>query len=287
MNINNNPGLTNFGNTCFMNAAIQLLMSASTMNLYMMNVDDLDTSLNRKYIQTFRDYYNPITKVLGPKILYLMYMQLNTRYHGSTQEDSHEFITYTLDDILNNVRTLNNEKHIKSLEKFMTVTINQHVHYKKGQDVDSNKIIKENMLSFPMNDTVTTLNDCYNLFKTEDNEDFTLSFEISSFPKYLFIGLKRFIFDGRRFNKLNLEIDIPIETNIFNIEHKYKLKSFIIHTGNYMGGHYYAYSLKKIDNEYKWFCLNDSNVTEVSIDTINNELKRAYILLYSHKNNNN
>ena len=284
MDINNKAGLSNFGNTCFMNAAIQLLMSASTMNIYMMNTKDLDISSNRKYIQTFRDYYNPITNTLGPKILYTMYMQLNTRYRGGSQEDSHEFLTYTLDDMLNNVRELNNDKYVKGLERFMTVTINQHVHYKKGQDVDSNKIIKENMLSFPMNDTVTSLNDCYNLFKTDDNDDFTLSFEIEAFPKYLFIGLKRFVFDGRRFSKINTEIDIPTETNIFHPDHKYKLKSFIVHIGHYLGGHYYAYSLKKVDNKYKWFCLNDLHVSEVSIEKVNSELKRAYILLYSHKN---
>lgn len=284
MNINNKVGLANFGNTCFMNASIQLIMSASTMNIYMMDTKELDVSSNRKYIQTFRDYYNPATNTLGPKILYIMYMQLNTRYRGSTQEDAHEFITYTLDDILDNVKTLNNDKYVKAMERFMSVSIIQHVHYKKGQDVDSSKTIKENMLSFPMNDSTSSLNDCYKLFMTEDNEDFTLSLNIETFPKYLFIGLKRFIFDGRRFAKINKEIDIPMETTDFHPDHKYKLKSFIIHIGGYMGGHYYAYSLKKVNNEYKWFCLNDMSVSEVPIERINDELKRAYILLYSHKN---
>lgn len=287
MNINNKVGLTNFGNTCFMNASIQLLLSASTMNLYMINTTELDISSNKKYIQTFKDYYNPMTKTLGPKILYTMYKQLNTRYCGNTQEDAHEFITYTLDNILDNVKTLKNDKYTIAMERYMSVTLLQHVQYKKNQDVNSNKIIKENMLSFPMNYNVKTLNDCYNLFKIEENDDFTLSLNIKTFPKYLFIGLKRFVFNGRHFTKNNIEIDIPLITTDFHPNINYKLKAFIMHVGNYTNGHYYAYSLKKIKSEYKWFCLNDTSVNEVPIEKINNELKKAYILLYSHKSRNN
>lgn len=285
MDINNNVGLTNFGNTCFMNASIQMIMSASTLNMYMMDNKDLDVSSNMKYIQTFKDYYAPTTNTLGPKILYVKYMQLNTRYRGFTQEDAHEFLTYTLDDLLDNVKQLENKVHIKNIERFMTISLLQHVHYKKGQDKDSDKHITENMLSFPMDDNVKTLQDCYNLFKTEDNDDFTLTLNIETFPKYLFIGLKRFIFDGTHFKKNITNIDIPMTTLDFHPDHKYKLKSFIIHSGGYMGGHYYTYSLRKVNNDYKWFLYNDSRVSEVSLERVTSELKSAYILLYSHKNN--
>ena len=270
MNINNRVGLQNFGNTCFMNASIQMIMSASTMVMHIMDNGD-----NRKYVQTFKDYFHPDTRTLGPKILYVQYMKLNTNYKGFSQEDAHEFLIYTLDNML--------ENSPKSLEKYICSTIKQHAHYKLDQDVDSDKIIKETILTFPMDGTVSTLNDCYNLFKVTDNDEFTLTLNIETFPKYLFIGLKRFIYDKGRLEKINKDIDVPLETNMFHNDHNYKLKSFIMHTGNYFGGHYYAYSLRKVNNEYKWFCFNDLHVSEVSIEQIQREVKKAYVLLYSHK----
>lgn len=275
MNINNRVGLQNFGNTCFMNASIQMLMSASTMAMHMM--DNNDISSNRKYVQTYKDYFEPNTRTLGPKIMYVQYMRLNTNYRGFSQEDAHEFLTYTLNDMMENT------PNKKALERYMSVGIKQHVHYKKGQDEDSSKDIKETILTFPMDSNITTLNDCYNLFKVTDNDDFTLTLEIDNLPKYLFIGLKRFIYDNGKLSKINKEVEIPFETNMFHNNHTYKLKSFIMHTGGYFGGHYYTYSLRKVDNEYKWFCFNDLNVSEVPIERINDEVKRAYILLYSHR----
>ena len=282
MNINNLVGLKNYGNTCFMNSGIQMLMNAVVLACFLMEHKEFMETDANKYIQTFKDYYHEETKNLGPKILYVKYMRLNTRYLGFTQEDAHEFLTYTLDDIMENIKSLKNEEWTSQLEKLMTVSLTQFVHYKKGQDKDSEKIVKENMLSFPMNDDVTTLEDCYKLFQVEDNEDFTLSLKFKTHPKYLFIGLKRFIVRGRGIHKFNSKIKVPLQTNMFD-NHNYSLKSFIMHVGNHMGGHYYAYGYRKINDEYKWYCFNDNHVSEVSIDRVNSELENAYILLYTQK----
>lgn len=282
MNINNRVGLQNFGNTCFMNAAIQILMNTSQLGHYMINNSNLNTSNLRKYVQTFKDYMDQGTKILGPKIIYVKYMQLNTRYMGHTQEDSHEFLTYTLDDILENVKLLENDEYNMKIENLITINMCQYAHYKLGQDKDSNTKIKENMISFPIDSECKTLKDCYNLFMVEDNPDFSLSFKITSFPKYMFISLKRFQVHNMRLQKINIDIECPQETNLFHIDHKYKLIGFIIHTGGYMCGHYYAYCMKHVDNEMKWFCFNDTNVTLVDLVHVTKEVHHAYILLYEH-----
>lgn len=282
MNINNNAGLQNFGNTCFMNASLQLLMTASTLIHYMISNGSFKKTPNIKYIQTFIDYMSPKTTILGPRILHINYMNMNTRYRGGTQEDSHEFLTYTLDDMIENVKSLNNNVLTALMEKYMTVEIQQNVHYKKGQDEDSMKQIKENMLSFPIDETCKTLYDCFKLFKEEDNDEFTLRFNIVKVPKYLFISIKRFINNGHSISKNDNEILIPSETNMFHPKHNYKLKGFIMHVGGYGGGHYYSYGSRKIDGCNKWFLYNDTHVSEVNIEKVSSEMSKAYILLYSH-----
>lgn len=209
-------------------------------------------------------------------------MKMNTRYTGGTQEDSHEFLTYTLDDLVENMKTLNNIVYERMLEKYITVEIEQHVIYKKGQDENSTKNIKENMLSFPINEKCKTLYDCFKLYKEEDNDEFKLNFNIVKVPKYLFISIKRFINDGHHIRKNNDKILIPSETNMFHHKHSYKLKGFIIHSGGYGGGHYYSYGSRKIDGHTKWFEYNDTRVSETSIEQVNSEMSNAYILLYSH-----
>eukprot|EP01126_Amoeba_proteus_P037810 TRINITY_DN3918_c0_g1_i1.p1 TRINITY_DN3918_c0_g1~~TRINITY_DN3918_c0_g1_i1.p1 ORF type:complete len:466 (+),score=98.05 TRINITY_DN3918_c0_g1_i1:90-1487(+) len=63
---------------------------------------------------------------------------------------------------------------------------------------------------------------------------------------------------------------MKIDEAIKNGPYVYELYSILIHRGTAMGGHYYAYV--KSFREGKWFCFNDSFVSEVSIET----LKEAY-----------
>eukprot|EP00048_Salpingoeca_helianthica_P014812 m.223684 g.223684 ORF g.223684 m.223684 type:complete len:1224 (+) comp16297_c0_seq1:475-4146(+) len=47
---------------------------------------------------------------------------------------------------------------------------------------------------------------------------------------------------------------------------QYELFSIMIHSGSALGGHYYAY-IKSFENN-KWYCFNDSSVSEITEDTL-------------------
>lgn len=291
-NFSNNAGLVNFGNTCFMNSSIQLIMCAKTLGSFLIsfekNSEDSDIA---KYIQTWKDYKNNETRILGPKILYYRYMILNSNYIGFTQEDSHEFLTFTLDDIseqikklLDNLELDEKENLLKKFNKLYKIKFQQTVFYKNKNEISKTQIY-ENILTLPIpiEYNLNRLEDCVNLYRNQEEDEFKIEYELIEIPKYLFISLKRFKITDVFIQKIDKEMEIPFETNCFNENYLYKLKGFIIHLGGVFGGHYYAYGTRKIDNEIKWFCYNDTNVSEVNLDTAIQESKKAYIFLYSKK----
>jgi ubiquitin C-terminal hydrolase len=283
-------GLINFGNTCFMNASIQLLMSAPVLGAFILFCDThLNSSELNSYVQTWKDYNNLDNKILGPRMLYYRYMMLNKNYVGFSQEDSHEFLTFTLDDILNQIKKnindsnlIENNKNdvIEEINKIFRIKFNQIVHYTDPNHPEfnkpSNSEVYENILNLSINENTKTLEDCLKLYYYQEENDFKIEYSIINKPKYLFVCLKRFKFDGSSLSKNVTSIDIPFETNIFQLNKTYKLCGFIIHVGGLFGGHYYAYGLRN----GKWYCFNDANVSETKIDDVINESKNAYILLY-------
>jgi ubiquitin C-terminal hydrolase len=293
-NFSNNAGLINFGNTCFMNASIQLLMCARIIGSFLLFSENYFSDSDIiKYIQTWKDYMNPDTKILGPKILYHRYMVLNKNYVGFTQEDSHEFLTFTLDDIIEQIKnSLNNsnlnqsqkDEILNEFTKIFKIKFNQTVYYKNKNETSKTEIF-ENILTLPIASTSSDLKleDCVKLYCNQEEDEFKLSYEFIDMPKYLFVGLKRFKVTQVFIQKITTEVEIPFETSCFDNKTTYVLKGFIIHAGGVTGGHYYSYGSRKIDCKIKWFCYNDTNVSEVNIDQVIAESKKAYMFLYSRR----
>jgi len=301
MNFENNVGLINFGNTCFMNASIQLLICGKALGSFLLLYDtqlqpyfqniDIQNYDIYKYIQTWKDYISITTNNLGPRIMYNRYKILNTEYLGHSQEDSHEFLIYTLNDILEQIKKsindsiLNEEQQTNIMNEIMkiySINLSQKVYY-KNTNITSETFKYENILSLPITDNINSLTEAFNsyLFQDDNESEHSITFKIIEHPKYIFVSLNRFNIDynNNSFQKNNKRIDMDFETDIFG--KKYRLKGFIKHDGGIYGGHYYTYARRKIEDEIKWFCYNDLNISQVNFDTIVNESKLAYVYLYS------
>jgi ubiquitin C-terminal hydrolase len=286
MDLNKITGLINMGNTCFLNSAMQLIMNCPLLVTMILNNNFEDENMN-KYKKTFEDYFNENTKRLGPKILYKRYQLLNKNYTGLTQEDSHEYLTFIIDDITEL------SKHKSEIKELFEIILDDNIKCTECGYTTSVKI-NDNILSLTPQDC-NNLQQCIEkILKKELINDWKCdrcnkkvnSIKNSSFnklPKYFFIYINRFIYHNSNIAKDNVLIDIPIELQSENIEpaqvfNYYYLTGIIFHYGNTNGGHYFS-ALKKED---KWFIIDDTDVREAQWDNIKQLLQYTYVILYSH-----
>ena len=111
-------------------------------------------------------------------------------------------------------------------------------------------------------------------------------------PEILVIVIKKYRFnkDTRKGSKINYNTPLPrmMEFNApHGKKHVYYPISQILHSGGLHGGHYWAHTIRKVNNEYKWFDLNDRTVS--SISNVQNFVPSAatYTIFYHKISNKN
>jgi len=120
-----------------------------------------------------------------------------------------------------------------------------------------------------------TLNDCIEAFKAietlqgaeqwfcstcKKKVNATKQITIAHVPQILVLSLKRFRFGGVA-SKITTPVQFPLVLEITTLEKTCTLDLFgiVCHGGGASGGHYWAYTKDKDDNQ--WRCYNDSSVT--------------------------
>ena len=140
-----------------------------------------------------------------------------------------------------------------------------------------------------LNDMFKIENIQYNCEKCNNMENNIIEKKIMNSPKTVIIKIKKYYSNEKRLFKNNKFIKYPLILDMMpyiittDTHKKYELYAIINHIGILNSGHYYSYIKKYNSKTHKflnqWYCCNDSNVSEISIEEVLNS-QNAYILFY-------
>ena len=273
-------GLINNGNTCFLNAALQMLISNTDFNNII--IANRHVSPNLQIMADFIKEYHNNSDTISPHAVKLFVENINNIFQGNQQHDAGEFVISIL-DILND--DLQNR-----LNNIYGITIKSTIKCKRLKCLNKTySSDRTNILSLQINNEDNELDDCYTKFKSRekliDDEAYfcencnqkgyaSKRLEINEWSPHLIIMLKRFQNINGRLSKNNQDIEIPLEWR-----HNFKIKGAIIHSGSINGGHYIYISKNNTRNN--WDECDDRNIRSITNIQAENMLRKAYIIYYS------
>lgn len=274
-------GLRNLGNTCYMNAGIQMLINNKELCTVIYQEDNSNKFV-RILQQFIKVYHSNNQKVLNPSFIKEYMGKLNEEFYGFNQNDSSEFITLFLDN-LNKILGNN------IIDNIFRIKINNTVKCKMLDCLHKRNNTETSVkLMLNIEKHFTDLDDCYRHFKKSEKLDrdnmvdcekckkktiVSRKAEIIEWPDNLLVVLKRFNFNsGGRLSKNSQTIKVPLEWR-----RGYQLHGVVFHSGSTSGGHYVYIG----NNNNEWYLYNDDSVTKINNSTqLNNYINNGYIYYF-------
>jgi ubiquitin C-terminal hydrolase len=301
-------GLNNLGNTCFFNSILQLLYQCTVLNKLLL-LNSFEGKLIDIYIN-FLKSYTKSTKSFSPNMI-VKYVSTSLDRNNYQQEDAEQYLNFILNNLIDEIRLwikqndMNNliimNKNISLdnlLDNMFTLKIKKtlicpkcNYHSQSNDDVNilylsigaNNR--RENEYKPDLNELltqyITEILDNNNRWKCNNCQKKVRGIihrELIKLPKYLIIVLKRY-------SNNNMKIDTKIYMDpIFVFKDKmYYLRGIVQHSGSTKGGHYTYYGNKGNVSYDNWNLYNDSRVSSVTEDILDNIINTGYVYLYVRK----
>jgi len=278
-------GFNNLGNTCYLNAGLQMLIQNKDLCTVITSLSD-KIPVFKKLSEFIIKYHDNTNEPISPSYVKELVSQRNEIFMGFQQQDSSEFIVFFLDFLNNEVNKVIPGKNI--IDKLFEINEKTTTKCKVLSCLNTSESIeKSTILMLNINNDSETLDDClsyskqriklegenkYYCEKCEKKRVASQRKEVNIWPKNLIVWLRRYEQKGNRLSKHSQEIKIPIVW-----KNDYKLKGVVFHSGNLHGGHYvYAGCIND-----KWYLFDDSSVSELSNNALVRIVNTGYIYYYT------
>lgn len=252
--IMNQRGLSNLGNTCYINATIQCLYHLKPFSDFLLkHKASLDKGITGKLIEVFEYLNNPLYKSIYLVNFINSFFATHNLFKKGEQNDSYIFLVSLLTTINKEIKNFCNNDIIS---KLFCNYIEEKTSY-NDTNVDKEPSF---CISIPIKNKLT-LDQClqdfqYNKSRYDNYTRKTYNEEIKILPtgKFLIFNLQR-ISEGRHLTNF---VDYPEYLNFR--DSSYELMGLIKHIGNEYSGHKVAIC-KDVNN---WYEFDDDSVYDLS-----------------------